>query len=151
MIKLRLATLDDYNELRLMFKELLKTVYSDLKVGKDAHIDASVYDWFSSDKDVIISETDDGVITGFTVAYIQDIRIVERYYYGDIAYVKPEFRKGRSAYLLYNNVVDYAKNTLNLPTIAKAFVGDGEADKVAKIQERFGKSRFTEYCTGSIN
>ena len=150
MIKLRPATLDDYNELRTMYKDLLRIVYSDMEIGKDIHIDASVADWFVQKKDVIISETSDGEVTGFSVAWLTELGIVEPYYYGDIAYVKEEYRKGRSAYLLYNNVVDYATIQLGVPVVAKAFVGDGQADKVAKIQSKFGKPRFVEYCTGSI-
>jgi len=143
-MRLRVGTIDDYNELFAMYKDLLKTVYSDMKIGKDIFIHGAIQNWFRQNHDIVICETDEGVITGFTLAYVQDIGIIEPYYMGEIAYVKPEYRKGRTAYLLYNNGVQYADKQ-GLPLVAKAFVGDGGRDRVEKIQSKFGKLRFVEY------
>ena len=143
-MKIRIATIDDYNEIVPMYKELLKIIYSDMKLGKDIFIHGAVQHWFRSNYDVILCEKDDGTITGFSMAYVQDVGIIEPYYLGDIAYVKPEYRKGRSAHLLYTNVIKYGDNQ-GLPVVAKGFVGDGNRDKVEQIQSKFGERRFVEY------
>jgi len=143
-MKLRKAELDDYNELFVMYKELIKIIYSDMKIGKDIFIHGAVQNWMKSNYDVIICEKDSGEITGFSMAYKQDVGIIEPYYMGELSFVKPEYRKGRSAYLLYTNVVKYA-DSQNLPLVAKGFVGDGSKDRVDKIQSKFGKLRFVEY------
>jgi hypothetical protein len=149
-MKLRPATIHDYLELVEMFKELIATVYDGLEIGEEIFFHRTVHSWFTAKRNVIISETDDGIITGFTVGYIEDIGIVKPYYYGDLAFVKEKYRRGRSAYLLYNNVVDYAEQ-LNLPLMAKAFVTEENKDKVDKIQARWGKPRFVEYYKGIKN
>ena len=143
---LRPATLKDYEEIVAMYKELLKAVYPHIKLGEDIFIYGAVQSWYQTKKDIVLCENKDGIITGFTMAYIEEIGVVEPYYFGDIAYVKQEFRKGRSAYLLYNNVVTFSKR-LGIPLIAKAFVGDGNKDQVDKIQSRWGVPIFTEYTT----
>lgn len=148
-MNLRVATTDDYLELVGMYRELLAVTYEDMQLGKDIFMYGAVIEWFKQNKDIVICEKEDGIITGFTVAYLQDTGVVEPYYYGDIAYVKPEFRKGRSAYLLYNNGVNYAKKE-GLPIIAKAYVGGGNKESVDRIQGRWGHPVFTEYSTGSI-
>lgn len=143
-MKIRIATIDDYNELVEMYKNLLEIIYTDMQIGKDIFIHGAVQNWFRSNYDIIICEKDDGTTTGFSVAYVQDVGIIEPYYMGELAYVKPEFRNGRTAYLLYTNVLKYADNQ-GLPVVAKAFVGNGGRDKVEQIQAKFGECRFVEY------
>jgi len=94
-------------------------------------------------RDVVLCVNEKDEITGFSLGYVDDPGFIKPYYYGDIAYVKPQFRKGRTAYLLYNNVVDYA-DQLGLPLIAKAYVGD-TANRVDKIQSKFGDPLFVEF------
>lgn len=147
-MKLRKALLVDYPELVDMYKKLTITIYDGFEIGEDIFFHGVVQRWFQSKKDIVICEKDDGTITGFSVGYIDDIGIVKPYYYGDVAYVKPQFRKGRTAYLLYNNVVDYAEQQ-GLQLIAKAFVSEDNTDKVDKIQAKFGKPRFIEYHKGA--
>lgn len=145
-MKLRPAQLSDYTELVEMYKELSKAVYQGMKIGEDIFFYGVVVDWFKTQKDVVICETEDGEIAGFTLAYIEDLGIIEPYYYGDIAYVKPQYRKTKAAYKLYHNVVNYGKKQ-GLKVQAKAYVGGGNRDKVDKIQGRFGKPQFVEYIT----
>lgn len=145
-MKLRPATLHDFEELVKMYKELVKTVYYDLKINEDIFLYGTVLEWFKKKRDIILCETDDGEVAGFTLSYIEDIAIVEPYYMGDIAYIKPQFRKSRAAYLLYNNVVDYGKR-IGMKVQAKAFVGNGNQDKVDRLQSRFGNPQFIEYRT----
>ena len=143
---LRPATLKDYEELVSMYKDLVYTVYHGMKVNDDIFLYGTVLEWFKKKRDIIVCETKDGDIAGFSLSFIEDIAIVEPYYMGDIAYVKPEYRKTRCAYLLYNNVVDYGKR-IGLKVRAKAYVGNGNIDKVDKLQARFGTQQFTEFMT----
>jgi len=143
-MKLRTASPDDYIELVSMYKELIKIIYSDMKIGKDIFIYGAVQNWFQKNYDVIICEKDDGTITGFSMAYVTDVGIIEPYYMGELAYVLPEYRKSKAAYLLYTNVIKYADGQ-GLPVVAKGFVGDGSRDKVEQIQAKFGNLRFVEY------
>lgn len=142
---LRNATLADFTELVLMYKDLTKIVYHNLKINDDIFFYGTVIEWFRRKRDIVIAD-DNGTIAGFTLAYVEDLQIVEPYYYGDIAYVKPEYRKGRCAYLLYNNVVNYGKE-LGLKVEAKAFIGNGNQNKVDKIQSKFGKPEFIHFRT----
>ena len=146
-MNIRPATTRDYAELVDMYKELIYGVYDGFEKGEDIYFHGAVQNWFTQKKDVIVCEKGDGTITGFSLAFVESIGVIEPYYYGDSAYVKPEFRKGRTAYLLYNNVVDYAAQQ-GLPVIAKAFVSEENENKVDKIQAKFGKPRFIEYYRG---
>ena len=142
---LRPATLGDFTELVTMYKDLIKTVYHDMKLSDDIYFYGAVIEWFKKGKDIIIAEQD-GVIAGFTLAYVENLQIIEPYYFGDIAYIKPEFRKTRCAYMLYNNVVDYGKQ-LGLRVEARAFIGNGNANKIDKIQSKFGVPEFIHFRT----
>lgn len=149
-MKLRPALLSDFEELVKMFKDLIITVYDGFEINEDIFFYGTVEKWYHAKKDIIVCEKDDGTITGFSVAYIEDAGFIKPYYMGDLAYVKPEFRKGRTAYLLYKNVVDYATQQ-GLPVIAKAYVSEENKDQVDKIQSRWGKPRFVEYHKGLDN
>jgi len=139
--KIRPAKLTDYNELVEMYKDLIDIVYEGFEKGEDIFFHGTVQQWFQNQRDVIVCEKD-GEITGFSLAYIEDLGFLKPYYFGDIAYVKPKYRKGRSAYLLYNNVVKYADQQ-NLSLVAKAFLGGD--NQVGKIQAKFGEPFFMEY------
>lgn len=145
-MKLRPAEMKDYTELVTMYKDLCSIVYHDMKLGDDIVFYATVVEWFKGTRDIVIAETDKGEIAGFTLAFIENIMIVEPYYFCDIAYVKPEFRKTRAAYMLYHNCVKYAKE-LGLRAHAKAFIGNGNKDQVDKIQGKFASPEFIEFRT----
>lgn len=145
-MNLRQATLGDYNDLVEMYKDLIKTVYHGMKISEDIFIHGVVLGWYQSKKDIVICETKEGKIAGFSLAYIEDIMIIEPYYKGDIAYVKPEYRKTKAAYLLYNGVVKTAKD-IGMRVIASAYIGNGNAEKIDKIQSRFGTPQFIEFRT----
>lgn len=145
-MKLRPALLIDFTELAEMYKDLARIVYDGSELKEDIFFHGIVIKWFEMNRDIVVCETDDGKIAGFTLAYIEDIGIIDPYYYGDIAYVKEEYRKTKAAYLLYNNVVTYGKS-LGFRVIAKAYVANGNIDQVDKIQKRFGSPHFIEYRT----
>jgi len=146
---IRPAELTDFKELVEMYIDLIKTLYKGFNIKEDIYFHRIVIGWFETKKDIVVCETDSGDIAGFTLGYIDDIGIVDPYYNGDIAYVKPEYRKTRVAYLLYMNVVKFAKQQ-GLRCIAKAFIGDGNAEKIDRIQGRFGEPRYIEYITGEV-
>ena len=146
-MKIRIGTITDYDELVEMFTDLIRTVYDGFEIGESIFFHGAVQGWFKDNKDIVICETDDGTITGFSLGYVEDIGIVRPYYFGDIAYVKEKYRKGRSAYMLYNNIVDYSES-LGLALMAKAYVSEENKDQVDKIQSRWGKPRFVEYHKG---
>jgi len=142
---IRKATTADYIEIVEMYKQLIQTVYHNMKIKDDIYFYGTVIEWYKANRDIVVAEKD-GVITGFTLAYVEDIAVIEPYYYGDIAYIKPEFRKTRAAYLLYNNVVNYGKE-LGLKVEARAFIGNGNENMVDKIQAKFGKQEFIHFRT----
>ena len=110
MIKLRKFMIDDYEELVSMLYGCYSEVYSDTrKIGNKYFYYKTVMDWISSKKDIIVSCSNDE-ITGFSMAYTDDVGgLTEPIYYGEICYVKEKYRGGRSAYLLYKNVSQYAE------------------------------------------
>lgn len=144
-MKLRKATTSDYVEIVKMYKELVETVYHNMRISDDIYFYGAVIEWYKADKDIVIAEKDEE-IAGFTLAYVENIGVVEPYYYGDIAYIKPKYRKTRAAYMLYNNVVNYGKE-LGLKVEARAFVGNGNKNNVDKIQSKFGKQEFIHFRT----
>lgn len=146
---IRPAEVKDYEELVAMYIDLIETIYSGFEIKESAYFHRVVIRWYEQQKDIVICETEDGEIAGFTLGYIEDIGIVEPYYNGDIAYVKPKFRKTKVAYMLYHNVVKWAKSR-GLRCVAKAYVGDGNSEKIDNIQGRFGSPRYVEFVTGEI-
>ncbi len=145
MIKIRPAQLKDFKEIAEMYKDLIVVVYKGLILNEDIFFYGAVQAWYQNKKDMVVSYEDTTEkLTGFSLSYIDSFGFMEPYYMGDIIFIKPEFRKGRSAYLLYNNVVEYADGQ-KLPLIAKAYIGDGNIDQVDKIQSKFGEPIFKEF------
>ena len=145
-MKLRNATVADHDVLVEMFSDLITTIYKGFKIGQPFFFHRTVIAWFEKNNDVIICEKDDGTVVGFSMGYVDDIGFIEAYYKGEIAYVKPEFRKTRCAYLLYNNLANYAKQQ-GFHIISSAYVGGDNRDQVDKLQSRWGKPMFIEYTT----
>jgi GNAT superfamily N-acetyltransferase len=115
-LHLRKFQLDDYEVVVDMLYNFYIEVYGDMrKIGSKYFFYKEVAEWINSGKDIVIAEQDCD-IAGFTLAYINDFGgMTEPVYYGEIAFVYPEYRKGRAAYMLYKNVVQYAQEIgLNL-------------------------------------
>ena len=75
---LRNATLADFTELVSMYKDLSKIVYHNLKINDDIFFYGTVIEWFKRKRDIVIAD-DNGTIAGFTLAYVEDLQIVEPY------------------------------------------------------------------------
>ena len=128
---LRKLELDDFEEVVDMYYSFTKEVYPDRKIGKRYFFYKEVMSWINNSRDVILVEKDD-IIVGFSLSYI-DLNggMTEKIYNGVIAYVKPEYRKTRAAYLLYKNVSDYAKEQ-ELTLMANGLATNGVSDMIRK-------------------
>ena len=132
---IRKFEIGDFEEVVSMYEALAKEIYPNRSHGAKYFFYRAVIDWVSSNKDIVVAEKD-GELVGFTLAYLDHCGgITEPVYNGEIAYVKPNARKTRAAYMLYHNVSNFA-NEQGLTLIANAYIG-GE-NKVDKIQQKLG-------------
>ncbi len=135
MITIRKFDMKDFDNVVAMYKDFIKTIYPNRKLGFDIAFYEAVINWIKSGKHIYMSQTAQGAITGFSVCSIDlNNHITEPVYFGEIAYVKPIYRGGKSAYLLYNNGSNIAKE-LGLKLFANAFLSK---DNVDRIQKKFG-------------
>ena len=136
---LRKFTLSDYEEIVDMYYDFIKEVYSTRKIGSKYFFYRKINEFISDKCDIVIAEKD-GIISGFTVSKIDDMGgITEPVYDGMIAYIKPKFRKGRTAYMLYNNVSEYAKE-LGIPLVSNSRIENGVNKMIKKhfnVQEKY--------------
>lgn len=131
MIKLRKFTLYDYEELVDMHYEFTKEVYPDRKLGYRYSFYMIVNDWIEKKHDIVLAVKDDN-ICGFTMSYVDYVDgLTEPVYRGEIAYVKPEYRKTRVGHMLYSNVVRYAEE-LELKLVSMSRIENGIDKMVIK-------------------
>lgn len=106
---IRKFQVDDFEELVEMYYNFICEVHHNRKIGAKYFFYRKVMEWINKGLDIILAD-DNGKLAGFTLAYIDDMKgITEPVYQGDMCYVKPEYRKGRAAYMLYKNVYNYGK------------------------------------------
>lgn len=142
-MQLKKMDLVDYEEVVDMLYAFYQEVYGDIRqLGSRYFYYQTVSDWINKGKDVVLS-IDKGIVTGFSLAYVDSMGgLTKPYYNGEIAYVKPKYRKGRSAYLLYKNVVEYA-DELNMNLLSNSRVENG-VDKM--VEKHFDcKKMFINY------
>lgn len=139
-MKIRKFDVSDFIEVVAMYKDFVREVYAGRKLGADLAFFETVMNWIKFQKHINITTTNDEKITGFSVSYVNfNDYVTEPVYCGEIAYVKPMYRGGKSAYLLYHNMVNVAEN-IGLIITANAFISD---DNVVKIQQKLGgKPKF---------
>lgn len=101
----------DYEDVVDMYYNFYIEVYGDhRKIGPKYFFYKKVIDAINDNNDIIVCVKPDGTITGFTLSHIDSFSgLTEPVYHGVMAYIKPEYRKGKSAYMLYKNVVQYAE------------------------------------------
>ena len=138
-MNLRRITLEDFEEVVQMYYDFTVEVFgSQRKISPKYFYYKAVIDWINSSKDVIIAEKD-STIVGFSMAYVDDFGgLTEPVYNGEIAYVKPEYRKTRAGYMLYKNVVAYA-DEIKMTLVANGRVDNG-VDKM--IEKHFDCKRM---------
>ena len=106
---LRKMMLKDFEEVVDMYYNFTKEIYPKRTIGERYFFYKEVMSWINNNRDVILVEKD-GTIAGFSLSYIDmNNGLTETIYNGVIAYVKPEYRKTRAAYMLYRNMSEYAK------------------------------------------
>ena len=130
-MKLYNFTLQDYEELVDMYYEFTKSVYTKRKIGEKYFFYKTVNEWISSRKNIVIVKKD-GIIVGFTMAFINDNGgMTEPVYSAEIAYVKPEYRKTRAGYLLYKNSYNFAIEK-ELTLVANGLVTNDVSNMIRK-------------------
>lgn len=116
--------LSDYENVVDMYYDFVKEVFSNRKIGDKYFFSKAVMNWINTGKHIMVVEKDNSII-GFSMAYVDEYGgLTEPFYNGEIAYVKPEFRHSKAVYLLYNNVVEVAKE-MNLLIVANGRVENG--------------------------
>ena len=123
--------LSDYEEVVQMYHDFTAEVYPDRKIGQMYFYYKSVIEWIATKKDIVIVKKDDTIV-GFTMSYVDaNGGLTEPLYQGVIAYVKPDYRNTRAAYLIYKNVSDVA-NEKKLTLVSSCLVSNGVSDMVQK-------------------
>jgi hypothetical protein len=132
---------DEISQLVFMFNSLIFETFKDIALYDINEYVEEVLYW-KKRGDIYITVNDDNIITGFAYGYVMPRSFTKSHYIGEYAYVKPKFRRGRSAYLLYNKIADRAME-LKLPIFSKAYFPNNNVDKI--ISKFTDKKVFTEY------
>lgn len=130
MIKIRPFNQLDYEEVVNMYYDFNTEIYPNRIIGMKIRYYEKVLEWIKNKVHIVVSHKDD-IITGFSMCYVDTSGLTEPMYQCDICYVKPEFRKGRSAYLLYNNAVSFAKDN-NIGIVSEARIENGTDEMCIK-------------------
>lgn len=139
-MNIRKMNIDDYEEVVDMFYSFITEVFSDKrKISPKYFYYKEVMSWINLNKDVIIAYKD-STIVGFSMCYLDEFNgLTERVYTCEYAYVKPEYRNSRAAYMLYNNAYSYGKEKgLNIVTNGR--IQNGVSNMMAKhfdLKEQF--------------
>ena len=142
-MKLRQFTLDDYEEIVNMYYEFNKEIFSSNRsISPKYFYYKQVIDWINSNKHIIIAENK-GIIYGLSMCFIDEFNgLTNPIYICEICYIKPEYRKTKAGYMLYNNGESMA-NELGLNILANGRVENG-VDKM--IEKHFNlQSMFINY------
>ena len=110
MVEIRPYQESDFEEVVNMYREILLEVYPNHTVKPLQYMAKLVLAWIDFNYDIMVTHNY-GEITGFSLGIVDSMGgVVEDYYLCEIIYVKPEHRKGRSAYLHYHTMIEYAKS-----------------------------------------
>ena len=130
-MKLSNFILPDYEEVVNMYYEFTKEVYPTRKTGERYFFYKEVMYWISNRKNVVIVRKDD-IIVGFSMSYIDSgCGLTNETYNGEIAYIKPEYRMTRAAYMLYSNIFERSKE-LRLTLVVNGNIATGSSDLIEK-------------------
>lgn len=123
--------LPDFEEVVDMYYEFTKEVYPERTVGERYFFYKEVMQWINNRRDVILAKKDDTIV-GFSLGYKDDnLGLTNPVYNGVIAYVKPEYRKTRAAYMLYKNISSLAEER-GLTLMANGLVTNGVSNMIKK-------------------
>lgn len=131
---------NDFNEVAMMYRDLIGTVYHNYKLGAPLTFEKAVRFWIEEEHDIHVAVEPSGELCGFTLSFIERSFIIQDLYRVDQLFIKPKFRNSRAALLLYANMIEISK-ILELPIVAKGWHGSISN----KILQKFGTPIFTEY------
>ena len=119
-MKIRKFSIKDYEEVVNMHYEFCKEVYPNRAIGAKYAFYLLIDKWITSNCDIVVAYNKDE-ICGFSMCFVNNMDgLTEPVYQAEIAYIKPQHRKGRAAYLLYNNAYQYAKEQeLKIVTLSR--------------------------------
>lgn len=140
MVTIRAYNPNDFEEIVDMYYKMIHEVYPHRQFKSKQYFYRNVMRWLDLNYDIMITEKD-GVITGFCMCYYDSMGgICDDFYQAECVYVKPEYRKTKSAYLMYHSVMIYAdKMGLLISTNA------AETTESHKISDKFGLKLFSHY------
>lgn len=140
MVIIRAYEAKDFEEVVDMYHKMVLEVYPHREFKEKQYFYNNVIRWISLNYDIIVTEKDE-VVTGFSLCYVDSMGgICDDFYQGECIYVKPEFRKTRSAYLMYHTNINFAQSQgMILSTNASSIT---ESHHIAK---KLGKEIFKSY------
>jgi hypothetical protein len=140
VVKIREFQEDDFEEIAQMYHSLLKEVYPNHNIKPILYACKNIMNWIDWNYDIMVTYKDDE-ITGFGLCYMDSMGgAVEDYYQGEIIYIKPEYRKGRSAYLIYHTAMIMAdKYNMILATNAS------DVTESSHISKKLGQLVYSHY------
>jgi hypothetical protein len=101
---LRQFTISDFEEVADMHYAFITEVFSDKrKISPKYFFYKEVQSWIANKKHIVLACKDKKIV-GYSMSYIDEFNgLTEPIYTCEVAYVKPEHRKSRAAYMLYKN------------------------------------------------
>jgi len=137
---LREYKLSDKEEVVFMYYEATKEVLLNHEIKPLQNFNDVITNWEEWGYDIIVTEN--GLeLTGFSVCCIDTMGgIVEPYYHAEVIFVKPEYRKGRSAYLLYQQGLSKAQEK-GMLVATNAY----EHSEASQISKKLGVKTYTHY------
>lgn len=140
MVKVRDYKDTDFEEIVEMYYQMCLEVYPHRKFKSKQHFYKNVLNWIEWNYDIIVTVKDEE-ITGFTMCYFDSMGgICEDYYVGECIYVKPKYRKTRSAYLMYHTAINYA-DSLGMILSTNA----SDITESSHISKKLGVRVFTKF------
>lgn len=140
MVTVRAYKDTDFEEVVDMYYKMCLEVYPHREFKTKQFFYKNVLNWIDWNYDIIMTEKDD-IVTGFALAYVDNMGgICDDYYQGECIYVKPEYRKTRSAYLMYNSFVNFADSMGYITSTNASSITESH-----KIAKKFGKKIFEKY------
>lgn len=148
-MRIRRMEIGDFEEVVDMYYNFCKEVFgAKRKIAPKYFYYQMVTDWINSGKDIIIAYDKDCKTYGFSMCY-KDVfnYLTEPVYTCEVAYVKPEYRNTRAAYMLFKNGYSYAKEQ-GLNIVVSGRVSNG-VDKI--IDKHFNLDKQTISFEGVNN
>lgn len=140
MVIVREYQTKDFEEVVNMYYKMVHDVYPNRQFKSKQFFYKNVINWIDNNYDIMITE-DNGIITGFAMCYEDNMGgICKPFYTAECVYIKPEYRKGRSAYLMYQSAMIFADNMDYIIS-----TNASEVTESHNLASKFGTKIFTQY------